>query len=388
MHHAPKSFHETVVRLAPAFNCIHGQQTVDQLHLNMHQNNEKSIASTLLAGGRSDVNQSLSLGKIRGLSQLSSEKGIFSILACDQRGNMIRMMQSAGVANPTYADIVRAKLDIVGPLSRFATGALLDAEYGAGTTVASLALRGRCGLVVAVEETGYQEREGDRLSKVLDGWSVEKIKRMGASAVKLLLYYNPNRKAAAEQQEQLVEEIAAECKRVDIPFMLEGIVYPTEDGGDKAAFIREREDLVVESARALSRFDIDLYKVEFPIDPTADVSRQEWERACKRLNDACRTPWALLSAGVSFEKYCDQLTVACEAGASGFVAGRAIWREAIELTGEKERQTFMATEMPRRMQLLIDIADQHARPWFEVPSHEYDANALVPEFWYEKYPSF
>lgn len=334
------------------------------------------------------MNQSLSLGKIRGLSQLSSERGIFSILACDQRGNMIRMMQSAGIPNPIYEQVVKAKIDIVGPLSRFATGALLDAEYGAGTTVASLALRGRCGLVVAVEETGYQENEGDRLSRVLDGWSVEKIKRMGASAVKLLIYYNPNRKAAAEQQDRLIEQIAAECRQYDIPFMLEGIVYPTADGADKAAFIKEREDLVVETARALSQFDIDLYKVEFPIDPSVDASRTDLERACKRLNDACRTPWALLSAGVSFEQYCEQLEVACEAGASGFVGGRAIWREAIELTDEAKRKAFITGEMPRRLQLLTDIAERKARPWFEVPSHQYDANGLVPEFWYESYPSF
>lgn len=334
------------------------------------------------------MNQGLSLGKIRGLAQLASDKGIFSILACDQRGNMIRMMQKAGIANPTYEQVVKAKLDIVAPLSRYATGALLDAEYGAGAAVASLALRGRCGLVVAVEETGYQEKEGDRLSRVLPGWSVEKIKRMGASAVKLLVYYNPNRKEAARHQEELIRQIAAECRRFDIPFMLEALVYPTGDASDKEAFLREREDLVVETARALTQFDIDLYKVEFPIDPSVDASRQEMERACKRLNDACRTPWALLSAGVTFDQYCKQLEVACEAGASGFVAGRAIWREAIELRDEAQRRTFIQTEMQRRMQLLVDIAERKARPWFEVPSHRYDANALVPEFWYRSYPSF
>lgn len=334
------------------------------------------------------MNQGLTLGKIRGLSQLSTERGVFSILACDQRGNMIRMLQQAGTPNPTYDQIVKVKLEIVGALSPLASGALLDAEYGAGTTVAHRALSGSCGLVVAVEETGYQEQEGDRFSRVLPGWSVEKIKRMGASAVKLLIYYNPNRRQAAEVQERLVEQIASDCRRYDIPFMLEALVYPTEDGSDKAAFMKEREDLVVESARALSRFDIDLYKVEFPGDPLAEDATAEWERACKRLTDACRTPWALLSAGVSFEQYTKQLEVACAAGASGFVAGRAIWREAVELTDEAERQAFMKNEMPRRFDVLTEIADRTARPWFEVPSHRYDAAALVPETWYEPYPSF
>lgn len=335
------------------------------------------------------MNQSLTLGKIRGLSQLSTDRGVFAILACDQRGNMIRMLQQAGNPNPTYDDIVKVKLDIVGGLSPLASGALLDAEYGAGAAITHRALAGQCGLVVAVEETGYQEdKEGDRLSRVLPGWSVEKIKRMGASAVKLLIYYNPNRKQAAAEQERLVEAIADDCRRYDIPFMLEALVYPTADGSDKEAFMKEREDLVVEAARALTRFDVDLYKVEFPGDPTGEADLAAWERACKRLNDACRTPWALLSAGVSFEQYTKQLEVACAAGASGFVAGRAIWREAVELTDEAKRQDFMKNEMPRRFEVLAEIAERHARPWFEVPSHEYDPAALVPEEWYVPYPSF
>ncbi|NLN27297.1 MAG: hypothetical protein GX161_03690, partial [Firmicutes bacterium] len=63
------------------------------------------------------MNQSMTLGKIRGLSQLATARGWFSILACDQRGNMIRMLQQAGNPNPTYEDIVKVKLDIVGALS-------------------------------------------------------------------------------------------------------------------------------------------------------------------------------------------------------------------------------------------------------------------------------
>ena len=97
---------------------------------------------TVLRGGIT-LNQSMTLGKIRGLSQLATARGVFSILACDQRGNMIRMLQQAGNPNPTYEDIVKVKLDIVGALSPLASGALLDAEYGAGTAIAHR-FDGRC----------------------------------------------------------------------------------------------------------------------------------------------------------------------------------------------------------------------------------------------------
>jgi len=44
--------------------------------------------------------------------------------------------------------------------------------------------------------------------------------------------------------------------------------------------------------------------------------------------------------------------------------------------------------MQRRFELLAEIAERTARPWFEVPSHRYDPASLVPEGWYEPYPSF
>lgn len=323
----------------------------------------------------------ISVGKIRGLSSLSTTGGIFKILACDQRGAMVRLMEQVAANSPGYAEIVQAKLDIVGALSPFASGALLDPEYGAAPCVTHRALAGGCGLVVAIEETGYTEEAGDRLTVLLDDWGPAAVKAMGASAVKLLLYFNPRRVQAAERQCRVVRQVAEACEAVDIPLMLECVVYPTVYG-DEAAFAREKEDLVVESAKTLSRYNIDLYKVEFPVHPAGDPS--EWERACARLTEACRTPWALLSAGVDFETYARQLEVACRAGASGFVAGRAIWKEAVTTPPGPARDAFIRGAMIERIQRLGEIAEAHARPWFRVPSHGYDAGE-AGEGWYTRY---
>ena len=329
----------------------------------------------------------LSIGKIRGLSTLSTARGVFQILACDQRGALVRMMEQAakgdgrGAWTPGYEEIVRVKLDIVGALSPHATGALLDPEYGAAACVAHRALAGTCGLVVAVEATGYTEEEGDRLTELLEGWGPEAVKAMGASAVKLLLYFNPRREKAAERQLQVVDKVAAACERLDIPFMLEGVVYPT-DHGDEAAFVAEKTDLVVESAAILSRFSVDLYKAEFPVHPKDEAS--DWTKACERLTEACRVPWALLSAGVAFEVYARQLEVACRAGASGFVAGRAIWKEAATAPRGPELDAFVRGPMVERMKRLGAIAEAHARPWYQVPSHAYDPRD-AGEGWYLSY---
>lgn len=326
----------------------------------------------------------LGVGKVRGMTTLSDRRGIFHILACDQRGAIRRMMNATGI-DPTYERVVSVKLDIVGVLSRTATGALLDPEYGAGPAVAHRALAGSCGLVVAVEETGYAEMAGERVSSLLEGWSVANVKAMGASAAKLLIYFNPKKEASAEQQEALVEQVATECSRLDLPFMLECLVYPTDPERSEDTFLQEREELVIESARRLSRFDVDLYKVEFPHHPALEGTMDDWVRSCERLSEACRVPWALLSAGVDFDTYAAQLEAACRAGASGFVGGRAIWKEAVALKAGPERDAFLEGEMPARFKRLFEIAGEYGRPWHEVASHRYTPDEAAPPAWYTAY---
>lgn len=326
----------------------------------------------------------VTIGKIRGMQQLSTDGGIFTILACDQRGAMERMMTASGW-EVSHASVVQMKSDIVAPLAGMASGVLLDPDYAAAHLIAADVMPGRTGLVVSLEQTGYEDRDGDRLTQLLENWGVDKIKAMGAAAVKLLVYYNPRREKAAEHQRRIVAEVAEQCEAYDIPFMLEPLAYPTIDG-DTEGFIKETPDLVVETAVHMSEYAVDLLKMEFPVHPSVtDVD--EWRKQCERLNEACRVPWALLSAGVGFDQYAEQLRVACEAGASGFVCGRAIWREAIELTDEAEREPFLNETMPGRLQTLIDIATSAGTSWKERASHAYSL-ADVPEDWYVQYEGF
>ena len=73
----------------------------------------------------------------------------------------------------------------------------------------------------------------------------------------------------------------------------------------------------------------------------------------------------MLSAGVPFEQFSDVLKIAFdEGGASGFIAGRSIWREALPLSGA-ERQSFLDTVARSRLDDLVTVANQRARPWTE-----------------------
>ncbi len=70
----------------------------------------------------------------------------------------------------------------------------------------------------------------------------------------------------------------------------------------------------------------------------------------------------LLSAGVSFDAFCRQVEVACAAGASGYIVGRAVWGEAALMIDEDERQRWLDTTGRERMQRLAACA-QTGAPW-------------------------
>jgi tagatose 1,6-diphosphate aldolase len=120
-------------------------------------------------------------------------------------------------------------------------------------------------------------------------------------------------------------------------------------------------------------------KVEFPLDVHDEPDQGVWGEACAELDAASRVPWTLLSAGDAFETFKQQLRVACRAGCSGFVGGRAIWQEAVEL-GDKERAEFLDKVAYHRVCELREIAAQYATPW-----HRRLSAAHVDEDWFQEY---
>ena len=54
-----------------------------------------------------------------------------------------------------------------------------------------------------------------------------------------------------------------------------------------------------------------------------------------------------------------------EGGASGFIAGRSVWREAVALDGAA-REQFLATVARPRLEELTAVASAHAGPWASV----------------------
>lgn len=320
-----------------------------------------------------------SLGKYRHLSQTSTAHGHFVILAIDHRGNLRASLDRHAPAPLSDADFAAFKLEVIAHLGPACSAVLADPGFGLGPGIARSVLSGQRGVLSPIEVTNYDVAPSQRGVAFIPGWSVEKIKRAGGAGVKLLLFYHPDTPDATAKRET-VERIVADCARYDIPFFLEPIVVSPDP--DRALTNVERRDVIVNNAHVFSEMGIDVLKTEFPIDVKQAPDETVWRAALAELNAACAVPWALLSAGVDYPTFERQAELACAAGASGVIVGRAVWAEAATLFGEA-RTAFLRGEGVRRMARLAEIAAQRATDWRAKVSPPADA----PD-WYATYPGF
>ena len=169
----------------------------------------------------------LTPGKLMGLRQITDENNRFKVLALDQSNSFKKalraMHERAGKpAEPSYEEILGVKLEMVKTLAPLASATLLDVMYGARQSVASFVLPKSVGLIVRSEAS----KDAGLPSEYEPGWSVEKIKRMGAAAVKLLVYLDTEDKANVKAQIAFVERVAKDCREADILLMTEELSFP------------------------------------------------------------------------------------------------------------------------------------------------------------------
>lgn len=316
---------------------------------------------------------SLTPGKARKLATASTPEGVFCILAVDHRDSLRVVLDPARPERVSAADITAVKLELLRGLASDASAVMLEPEYSAAQAIVAQALPGHVAFLAAVEAQGYLGDPAATATSLLEDWGVEKAARLGAGGIKLLVLYRPDGGAASEAQERTVASVVADCARHDIPLFLEPLLYQREGATP------DRRALVVETVRRLGALGPDILKVQFPLDTEAQPDRAAWVDACAELDAVAPVPWALLSGGGSFERFREQLAVACAEGASGFMAGRALWGDVVAAAAH-ERAALMARVVRPRFVELATIARQDGRGWatrYALPA--------VDETWYRSY---
>jgi tagatose 1,6-diphosphate aldolase len=320
------------------------------------------------------MTQTLTPGKWRGLVSTSDDNHTFTIMAFDQRGTYERMLPE----NTPYDTAVRLKQEVVSALSPNTSAVLLDSTYGLS---AALNMCRNSGLLMALEKSGYAGSATERQLEFDPDWTVAKIKKTGAGAVKLLAYYHPDSGDLATELENTVRQVATACDEYDIPLFVEPMSYSLDENisKDSAEFAKQRPEIVRETARRFSQLGTTVLKLEFPIDAAFENDENIWRSACEAVSEVSTVPWVLLSAGVNFDVFEHQVEIACRAGASGFLGGRAIWKECIGMA-PAERQQFLNSTAQDRLKRLNDLTHKLARPWTD-----FYTQPAINEHWYVDY---
>ena len=293
---------------------------------------------------------------LNGLSSISNSDGIFSIVAMDQRNTLKKMFTAVGVT-ATDEDMFGAKIAVASALSKAASGILLDPTWGVPAVNENDILATTCGLLVAAENPDRGNFNGEPRPTKMIGQDAAWVKSIGGQAVKVLVSMHPGRPMKAGEPDltsetvELVRAIVADCKAQGIPSVIENLIYALPNA--EPLTDDQKENLIVESAILLNETKPDLLKLEFPMS----------ERGCKRLADSLTVPWAVLSAGVAFDQFKKVITISCDAGgASGFIAGRSIWKEAIGMNKADQEKFLNSTAIARLEELNATVVGR-AVPW-------------------------
>lgn len=330
------------------------------------------------------------IGKQRGLARLADENGYFTMVALDQRPPLVQALAKArGVSQDSvdFTDMLTAKRLLVQALSKEASSMLFDPNFAMPAAID--VLPARTGLIVTLEEHRFVDTQGGRKSRSIDNWSVEKIRRMGGDAVKVLAWYRPD--ASPEvlaHQQDYVRTVGQECARYDIPYVLELLVYPFPDSDkhttDYVESADKRADLVIESVREFAKpeYHVDLYKLETPLPaaslPPMDGSAASKEAAAQfeavgKICADANIPWVLLSGGAASEMFERVLQYSYAAGAQGFLAGRTIWLDAIQSHFPDEAAVLKELQAGglETLRSLGKLTKENAKPF--APSFKFDA---------------
>jgi tagatose 1,6-diphosphate aldolase len=318
-------------------------------------------------------------GKFEGLMHIANSRTQFTMVATDQRGSLMRMINPENPKSVTPQEMKKVKMALVKNLCGRnspgrASGVLIDPVYSYERSfVEACEIRADVGVLMGVEASGYGGKgEFGPQVQIFAGLDVEdavgKIKNRGASAVKMLVYYRPDSPTRGHQ-ESMVKAVGRACEKNEISFLLEPLSHSLEGGPHRKQnpneFSKIKPWIVIETARELTKpeYSVDVLKAEFPLNlKYAQELGQDPSEACKELDDASQVPWVVLSAGVDYDEFKENLRYALENGASGFLCGRAIWKESV---GMEDMAKFLLKTAVERLNELVDMVDEDATPWYK-----------------------
>lgn len=319
-------------------------------------------------------------GKLAGMKAVSDPRGVIAAAAMDQRGSLKKALAKERGGEITDHMMDEFKSAVTEVLTPHASAILLDPEWGLG---ASKRRSRNAGLLLAYEQSGYDNTRPGRIPDLLPEWSVRRLKEAGANCVKVLIYYTPfDARTVNEEKHAFVERIGDECRANDIPFFLEFVGYDPQGDDEKSLeFALKKPDIVSGSMAEFTkeRYGVDVMKVEVPVNMKfvegarvfggqKAYTRDEAKTHFRKAASVATKPFIYLSAGVSNAEFTESLELAADAGVTfaGVLCGRATWKDGIPIYGKHgvaDFKKWLQAEGVRNIQNVNERL-KAAKPWY------------------------
>ena len=288
----------------------------------------------------------------RALTNLARPSGALAMVAVDQREALRGMLAQHQESPVTDAQLTEFKVDVARELSPFASALLVDQEFGLDAIVDAQALQGGCGLIAAADLL-IGPPGGAATDTAVDG-DVDPMRMasIGAVGLKFLVLWRNDE--SPESRKILVDEFNELCDRSELPSIIEVIVKPPLDSTKPW----DREAELIFAAREARDWKADLYKAEVPYKGEGDLTKIT--AAALAITEAIAGPWVVLSNGVKADLFAEAVKACCIGGASGFLAGRAVWADIV---GSQDTPKALRDVSIPRLENLAAIVDKHARAW-------------------------
>ncbi len=291
----------------------------------------------------------------RPLTNLARPSGALAMVAVDQR-EALRGMFAAHQTNPVPdSQLTQFKVDVARELSPFASALLVDQEFGIDAIINQKALASSCGLIAAADLLVGPAGGAATDTAVDPDVDPIRMRDIGSVGLKFLVLWRNDE--SPESRLKLVNEFNQLCTKSGLPSIIEVIVKPPTDAS--RSFDRE-EELII-AAKEASTWNAALYKAEVPFHGEGDLLAIT--RNSQRISEAVGTPWVVLSNGVKAPFFADAVKACAQGGASGFLAGRAVWADIV---GSADIPAALREVSIPRLEKLAEIVDQYARPWGDV----------------------
>jgi tagatose 1,6-diphosphate aldolase len=295
----------------------------------------------------------LTTSELRGYQQICGANGAIMVIACDQRGGIRQILadtpeERARISDAMLGDV---KADVVRYLASEAPSVLLDPVCAVPYIVDQGVLPRDVALLIGLDASGYDlDADGHWLSRLAPGVDARKVRALGGTGGKIMVYLRANRPGANTHNMDIIRRCIEDFAREDLLLVVEFLTYQLPDE-DKADY-RAKLPALIEGGTRLC-LDAGAKVLKLPYPGTAE--------SCAAISTTCGSvPWSVLSAGVDHQTFLGQVEIAMANGASGVIAGRALWKDCIFLDRARTREALVTKAVPRLREIQA-ILERHPR---------------------------